>query len=141
MAFGYDFVDLTDEQKHERRILLDRYAYIAQASALVFLACIAAFRLFPRPRSSTFDNPSEYDSPSSPHVKHASLKGLGKGKDVRHSWIRFKWFMSRPVGENWGTVGEWACGSVWVLWMLFLCVNQTGNGTMHFLLPCHEFRQ
>ncbi len=130
MVFGYAFIDLTEEQKVERRHYLDLYASIAQASAIVilvllqlrFLAAWAAARWAPA---------HDAEMPSSPFLKARAQKkhSLGFLRNLSHRAGRVQWWMGDEViARGWGTRGEWIGGALWTTWLLFLCIHRTGEG-------------
>ena len=133
MAFGWHFVDLDEEQKAQRRINLDIAANIAQYSALIPLLVLQIYFLFIvlGNRSSSRDGsilaPSFY------------LNGPTRGKRTISNRFRsvvtsFAWWAGTPIGNEWGTRGEWLFGAVWGAWLLMLSVAYTGNG-MKFTFP------
>lgn len=133
MAWPYHLVDLTEAQKHERRLLLDRYGVYAQLSALVPILCYQLYRLaiwvsLARRRSKV----KYYSVPSSPDLKHG--RGSREGVLVR-KWRTLKWWLEGDVGEGWGIRGLWVAGGLWASWLGFLCVRETGDG-MCFLWFC-----
>ncbi|PVH99754.1 hypothetical protein DM02DRAFT_614755 [Periconia macrospinosa] len=127
MAFGYDFVDLNDEQKHARRVLLEFYPMVAQWSVLVvfitfqlcfFLAWVAERGLdMERPRSPSFNK--RFEGPAS---------WLRKS---RRGWDKAVWWLQKDVIPNWGTRAEWIGGGVWTFWLLYLSIVNTGNDYLH----------
>jgi hypothetical protein len=65
MRWPYEFVDLTDAQKQHRRVLLDAYGLVAQASAGVVLILLQLYFLAQWIRQRRSDG---MDVPSSPSV-------------------------------------------------------------------------
>lgn len=128
MVFGYDFVDLNDEQKHARRVLLEFYPMVAQWSVLVifaafqfgfFVSWLAEYGLnYEQPRSPSFNK--RFEGPAS--WLRRSLQ----------AWDKAIWWIKKDVLPGWGTRLEWIAGGVWTLWLLYLCIVNTGNGTMAF---------
>lgn len=129
MGFGYYSVTLTEAQKHQRRETLDRYGFIAQWSVLViFLLFQLGFFVAWILRSTTKNDPLK--SPS-----------FNKRPDARLFWLRrvqsicsrTVWWMNKDVvsGSNWGTRAEWIGATLWTLWLLVLCVAQTGKDYLH----------
>ncbi|KAF2200060.1 hypothetical protein GQ43DRAFT_441914 [Delitschia confertaspora ATCC 74209] len=127
MAFGYEFINLNDNQKHERRVLLGWYASIAQWSALVILAVFQISFFF----SWLADRALENARPSSPSFNKRGESKLMWMVKFRRALRRVEWWMKKPVNKNWGTRGEWVYGCVWTVWLLFLSINQTGNDYLH----------
>jgi hypothetical protein len=123
MAFGYAFVDLTKEQKHERRVLLEYYPFVGQLSVLVIFALfqlIFAFSWFAR---RTLGD----GRPRSPSLNKRARSWIWL-KRCRQSFETMRWWMRKPLVANWGTRGEWIFGGIWTIWLLFLSFVQTGNG-------------
>jgi hypothetical protein len=141
MAFGYEFVDLTDEQKLQRRSLLDLHAFYAQISFLVVFATVAGLRwiahVLNRGVGAAEEEESGFDSPSSAELKYAEQSRVSsevaKARLKLRQWL---WRAGDPVREGWGSWGEWIAGTIWSVWILFLCMNQTGHGKFQrFSLP------
>jgi hypothetical protein len=127
MAWPYTInTDLTHEQKHERRILLDRYGSYAQLSALVPILIYQLYRLgiwvqLERQRAKV-----KYEAvPSSPRLKSRSKSKLGV---VASQWRNTLWWLQSEVAEGWGERGHWIAWGGWMSWLLFLCVHRTGKG-------------
>ncbi|KAL2072154.1 hypothetical protein VTL71DRAFT_11497 [Oculimacula yallundae] len=130
MSWPYKIIlDLTDEQKSTRRLLLDRYGVYAQLSALIPILCYQLYRLaiwvlYARQRSKV-----RYDEvPSSPISKHG--RGQRTGMVVR-KWRVVKWWLGGEVSEGWGGRGLWVAGVGWGAWLGFLCVRETGDDYIH----------
>lgn len=129
MGWGYKFVDLTDPQKADRRILLDEYGLIAQASAGVVLLVIQLFYLaqwiIQRPAQSSLG------PPSSPNVKHSHKGRHITTWRIQHWWRRISWWSGHPLnilGIHAGTRGQIIAAAAWNAWLLSLCFVETGNG-------------
>lgn len=138
MDWPYHLVDLSPEQRHERRIIIDRYGVYAQLSVLV---PILAYRLY---RLATWvyaarqrQKDAQYDAvPSSPRLKHAKL---ARTHGLISGLRSVLWWMEGEVAEGWGERGHWIAGGAWMSWLLFLCVHNTGDGKcipFGFLLGC-----
>ncbi|KAF2264879.1 hypothetical protein CC78DRAFT_494212 [Lojkania enalia] len=127
MAFGYEFVDLNDEQKHIRRALLEHYPFVAFCSALVVFALfqLGFFLAWFTQRGL------EYDKPKSPSLNKRAEGKWAWLKKSRHNVVRVKWWMKASVICGWGTRGEWIGGVIWTLWLLYLSFAQTGNDYLH----------
>lgn len=117
----WHFVDLTQDQKHERRILLDRCGAIAQASVLVPLVVLQLYfgvcwlhdRLR---RSHDIDQKTIHD------------QSLFQAITRIRQWI---WWAGEPVevlGYHVSTRGDLIAATAWTAWLLLLCVLQTGDG-------------
>ncbi|XMA14099.1 hypothetical protein WAI453_006890 [Rhynchosporium graminicola] len=130
MTWPYKIIlQFTEEGKHNRRLLLDRYGVYAQLSALIPILCYQLYRLaiwvsFARQRSRI-----RYSAvPSSPISKHGRDSRTGS---VVIRWRVVKWWLGGEITEGWGMRGHWLAGSVWGTWLLFLCVKETGDDYLH----------
>ncbi|KAK0724425.1 ferric reductase NAD binding domain-containing protein [Lasiosphaeris hirsuta] len=124
MAWPYQFIHGDVAVRHARRVSLDRYALYVQVSPWVL---ILAFVLV-RP------------------VRYAIRKWITRSKakppeDSATPWVmatlnRVGWWLGNPVelldGWNLGRRDELIFGGVWMAWLLFSCVNETGHD--YFLL-------
>ena len=125
-AFGYYFETLNDEQKHQRRESLDYYGFVAQWSVLIiFVLFQISFFISWILRSAL-----KYDQPKSPSFNKRHNGKLGWLRGIQSGCHRLMWWMRKDVisGWNWGTRGEWFGATFWTMWLLFLCIVQTGNG-------------
>lgn len=129
MAWPYKFIDLDDAAKQARRQALDRYGIFAHVSALAVLALFLLYRgggfLFNKFKS----NRTAYDVlPASPGLKWQRQQASGIWAAVGR---KVAWWLEEDVrflGKNWGQRVEFIFGSIWTLWLLFLCVSGTGIG-------------
>lgn len=127
MAWPYRIsFDQTDAQKHERRVLLDRYGVYAQLSALIPIAIYQLYRLaiwvsLARRRSQV-----KYSAvPGSPDLKH----GRGSKSGVlERKWREVRWWAEGEIWPGLGLKGQWVAGLIWAGWLGFLCVHRTGVG-------------
>ncbi|KAH9214989.1 hypothetical protein DL95DRAFT_435756 [Leptodontidium sp. 2 PMI_412] len=130
MAWPYKIIlELTEEQKHSRRVLLDRYGVYAQLSALIPILCYQLYRLaiwvaFARQRSKVRYS----EVPSSPISKHGRDSKTG---ELVTRWRAVKWWLGGELAEGWGIRGQWIAGVVWAGWLLFLCGKETGDDYLH----------
>ena len=123
MAFGYEFVTLTELEKEQRRYLLGLYPTIAQWSALgVFVFCQLYFLL------SWFAERSALERPKSPFGRPGKIKSQTWIRKLQQTFQRASWWAGKSVRRGWGTRGEWIAGSAWTVWLLFLSIHNTGNG-------------
>lgn len=126
MSWPYHFVDLTETQKHERRVLIDRYGIYSQLSALVPVALYQLYRLAGwvyKERQRTKVNYTAV--PSSPDRKKQRTSSAGR---FRAQWRRFVWWLGGEVATGWGLRGHWIATTIWLSWLLFLSVYKTGDG-------------
>ena len=126
--FGYTFVNLTSEEVHARRILLDHYALIAQCSVIAIIATIQVGRLSSW-LSGRYGRGDEEQMPSSPYLK-ASAKSSNASwtRLVSRSKRKVQWWLGNDIRGTWGTNAQWIFGSLWLTWLLFLCIKDTGSG-------------
>jgi hypothetical protein len=125
MPWPYHFVDLSQAQKHERRILLDRYGVYAQLSAFIPISVILLFRLGNWVLSERRTQQEYAAVPTSPGLKRERLSSSG---GLVRRWRRVEWWLEGDVGGGWGVRGRWIAGLAWGAWLLFLSVHKTGDG-------------
>lgn len=127
MDWPYHLVDLSPEQRHERRIIIDRYGVYAQLSTLVPILAYQLYRLATwvyAARQRQKD--AQYDAvPSSPRLKHAKL---ARTHGLISGLRSLLWWAEGEAAEGWGERGHWIAGGAWMSWLLFLCVHKTGDG-------------
>lgn len=129
MAWPYSFLDLDEAAKHARRQALDWYGILAHGSVLVVLALVLLYRLGAFLVNKLKRNQTEYAAlPGSPGLKRQRQKTSGTWAAAGR---KAAWWLEEDVrclGQNWGQRVEFIFGSIWTLWLLFLCVNGTGDG-------------
>jgi hypothetical protein len=138
MSWPYHLLDLTHEQKHERRLLLDRYGVYAQLSALIPILGYQFYRLSVWMYSERQRSKTKYSAiPSSPTLKRTRTSASGTWAARTRALV---WWLESEVAIGWGLRGQWIAAGFWVSWLLFLCVHQTGQGTCSSALfpffPC-----
>lgn len=124
----YRFVDLTDEQRHERRELLDYYGLLAQVSVLVPLLVIQVFFLASWLKRKIAPQCGFDQAPSSPYAKRSHAE---QRFQVSKRWRIFLWWCGDSVhvaGVHVGTKGELLGAASWTAWLLLLSFLQTGDG-------------
>lgn len=133
MGWPYAFLtSLSETAKAQRRESLTHYAALAHwysfSPAVIFLLLRLILRVkakIERRRRGRYNS-----VPGSPVSKAARLTTLG---DVKAKWTRAIWWLGEDVwfmGEVWGQRDEWVFGSVYMVWLLTLCVVGTGNGKL-----------
>ncbi|KAL2126353.1 hypothetical protein VTI74DRAFT_1132 [Chaetomium olivicolor] len=138
MGWLYQFIHADATLRHTRRVLLDRYALIAQASPLVLVLLVLVGRITRHIHRRWFSTSTNRDAtyaaiPGSPSAKRP-------GKKIASSWVsaslrKALWWLDTPVefaGWGLGRRDELILGGIWTTWLLFLCVNDAGND--YFLL-------
>ncbi|KAK0625273.1 ferric reductase NAD binding domain-containing protein [Bombardia bombarda] len=136
MAWPYQFLDLSEADKHVRRQLLDRYAIYAQLSVLVPVALVLILRVASWAAASR--KPTSYSAvPSSP-----SIKARRESKTKQHSssagWAsrarKVQWWLGEDVvlfDTIAGQRDQWVFGFSYLFWMLLLCVLDTRRDYLH----------
>ncbi|KAH8673321.1 ferric reductase like transmembrane component [Xylariales sp. PMI_506] len=132
MGWWYQFIDLDDTQKHDRRLALDRYGAYAQLSALLPLTFLLAIRFGSYVLKWIRTRNVSYDAvPNSPIAKHRRQSTSGTWATTGR---RTAWWLGDDVvfaGQSWGRRDQLLFGTAWTLWSLFLCFNATGHDYMH----------
>ncbi|KAK7539099.1 ferric reductase like transmembrane component-domain-containing protein [Phyllosticta citricarpa] len=124
--FGYEFVDRDKAANVARRQSLDLYASIAQWSILPILALIQLTFLLQWTIAKCAG-----EAPRSPHPQPMTIGHSTWVIRVGEAWTRFRWWADDPLRKGWFTRGEVILAGVWTVWLLMLCVNQTGNDYLH----------
>ncbi|KAI1264483.1 ferric reductase like transmembrane component [Xylariaceae sp. FL1019] len=133
MSWPWQFVDLDDAQKIARRHALDRYALVAQLSAL---APVIAFLLYRATKwaiaKATGLSRGSYSAlPGSPVAKQRRSTSIGSWTA---RWRKLAWWLSDDIvilGWNWGPRDQMIGGVIWGLWLCALSVKDTGNDYLH----------
>jgi hypothetical protein len=125
MAWPYHLLDLTHEQKHERRLLLDRYGVYAQLSALIPILAYQLYRLGFWVYSERRSKASYSAIPSSPTLKRSRASTAGS---FARNWRSTVWWLEGEIVTGWPSRGQLIAAGAWVSWLLFLCVHNTGEG-------------
>ncbi len=141
MSWPYQFLTLDKAAKESRRHVLNRYGFIAHASVLIPLLVFFLYRAGKSLARKLRHNHTPYSAvPGSPALKRQRQNASG-------SWAvavrKAAWWLEDDInflGRNWGQRGELVFGYVWTLWLLFLCVNGTGNGESSTLLTAASTR-
>ncbi|EXA52431.1 hypothetical protein FOVG_00723 [Fusarium oxysporum f. sp. pisi HDV247] len=129
MGWPYEFLTLTDEEKHQRRLSLDYYAYIAHLSAFVPALLFLVIRLINRVRKGR--NSGYLQVPGSPGVKANRQRWISR---VMEKGPIVQWWLGEDVvfmGRHWGQRDEWVLGTAWAVWLLVLSVRGTGKDYLH----------
>jgi Ferric reductase like transmembrane component/Ferric reductase NAD binding domain len=116
MAWPYRFVSLSPEQIYERRKLLGLYGFCAWVSPIIVVLSIYLVRLLLTRTSST--------SPHSSSNKASTFFQV----NIR----RLLWILESPLPSDFATVKVHLIGLLYISWLLFLTVHQTGDDYMHF---------
>lgn len=125
-ALGYYFETLDDKQKHQRREYLDWYGFAAQWSVVVMMNLFQiGFFVAWVLRSSL-----KHDRPKSPSFNKRPDGKLGWLRSLQSVCNRTLWWMRKDVisNWNWGTRGECIGATGLSVWLLYLCVANTGRG-------------
>lgn len=127
----YHFVDLTDDQKQQRRDRLDWYGLFAQISVLVPLLVVQSFALATWLRRRFAQQSSPEQTPSSPYAKSRRMDSRFDAKEAAKRWSTFLWWCGEScqiAGFHLGTKGELLGATGWMAWLLILTFLQTGDG-------------
>ncbi|KUJ14661.1 uncharacterized protein LY89DRAFT_720150 [Mollisia scopiformis] len=129
MPWPYHLLDLTETEKHQRRLLLDRYAVYAQLSALIPIAAYQLYRLGAWVYAENQKAKVRYSAiPSSPAVRRDRASKTGT---VVRKWRALVWWLEGEIAPTWGLRIHWVAGVSWMAWLLFLCIHQTGHDYLH----------
>ena len=134
MSWPYHFIDLTEQQKHDRRALLDRYGIYSQLSALIPIIGYRLYRLSLWVYSERLRSKAAYTAvPTSPDRKRKRTSSLGV---ARAKWRNVLWWLGGEVAPSWGLGlrGQWIATLCWTMWLTFLSVHRTGDGTFFYLV-------
>lgn len=155
MSWPWEFQDLSPDQRHARRLVLDRYGHYAfllsVAPAIVMLVvrtaswAVALFKIYASnyrlapgdpgsayPASSSPASSSRYEViPDSPSLKSHRLTARGSWE----AWLRrVKWWLAGDVsvfGQSYGQRDEWIAGTLYLTALLTLCAVETGRDYLH----------
>lgn len=125
MAWSYQLITLDDDQKHARRLLLNRYGAAAQLSALAPIIAYQLYRLGVWVYSERLRSKTTYSSLGSTARK--KYKQTNSGAFATKSRAA-KWWLETELATGWGPRWHWIAGVSWATWLLFLCVYETGDG-------------
>ncbi|KAF2650523.1 hypothetical protein K491DRAFT_731288 [Lophiostoma macrostomum CBS 122681] len=132
MNWPYQFVKLSQEQKHERRQILDQYALYAQFSALFPIAFFVLLRFNRSLLKRIMGEVPTYNAvKTSPVIE---TKNQSPDSSILVKWRRWRWWLGDDVeiaGRCLGHRGQLLFGGLWAAWLLFLCINETGNDYYH----------
>jgi hypothetical protein len=130
MGWPYQFINLDTAQAQARRRVLDRYGLIAQLSTLVPIVLFLLYRLvrWTIAKASRSGRGTYAAVPGSPSLKHQRLTPAGWWNTKTRKVV---WWLGDDVvafGSNWGPRDQIIGGVLWTIWLLVLCIVDTGNG-------------
>jgi hypothetical protein len=129
MGWPYQFLTLDETERHARRVTLDRYAGYAQLSSFIPVVLFLLFRIARWAAKSAASRKGSYDAvPNSPALKF-QRESTWSGWQTQVNKLR--WWLAGDVylfGQLSGQRDQWIFGGVWTIWLLFLCVAETGQG-------------
>ena len=131
MGFLWHFIDLTTEQKHQRREALDRYAFLAQVHILIPLVILQIYFAFAWLAIRLRRKVDDTAPPSSPYLKKSFTSTSTLLRETSLAWRRFVWSAGEPVEiyrSFIATRGEILGATIYTIWLLSLCVLGTGDG-------------
>lgn len=131
MGWPYHIVKLSPEEKLQRRELLDRYGLYSQLSVLIPISCFWLYRLghWAYHRWTWRDGYSAV-------TRAAESRTFDSGNFARR-WRSIIWWLEDEVAPGWGAREHWIFGAAWALWLLTLCIYQTGTGELYFPTFAH----
>ncbi|KAI4728724.1 hypothetical protein E4T49_03438 [Aureobasidium sp. EXF-10728] len=128
------FLDLNQEQKLERRRLLDLYGSLAQVSALIPLALLQLYFLAVWLQRRWLRNHDADGMPSSPQLKKRRSDAFNEPTARLQTFHRkVIWWMGDTF-DIWGSrvaKGEIVAGVVWTAWLILLSCVQTQGDYLH----------
>lgn len=128
MGWPYQFLNLDEAERQARRLTLDRYASYAQLSSLVPVALVILYRIGRWAAKSGASRHGSYNAvPNSPALKFERQSGGGWQTQIN----KLKWWLGGEVhlfGHLYGHRDQWVFGGLWTIWLLFLCIAETGQG-------------
>ncbi|KAH8819659.1 ferric reductase-like protein like transmembrane component [Xylogone sp. PMI_703] len=129
MGWPYRFPELSKAEVHARRLTLDRYGQYAQLSCLIPVVVYQLYRLAEWVYAARQKAALGYAAvPGSPVAKKFNGSALGS---LARKWRKWKWWLEGEVAPGWGLREQWMGGIAWAAWLLFLCINQTGDDYFH----------
>jgi hypothetical protein len=111
MAWPYYFIDLGDEQKLQRRELLDRYGLYAQLSALIPILGYQLYRLGAWIYTEKLNSKVVFSEDPSPVP--SKRRGDKTSGIVVQTWRSVLWWLEDEVAPGWGLIGHWIAASCW----------------------------
>lgn len=139
----WHFANLNEEQKLERRHLLDTYAAVAQISVFVPILALQIYFLVAWVQRK-WGMSAEAEVPSSPYLKKArSVQAWWSLGGLRRIWRKVVWWAGEKV-EVWGFEalrGEMVVAGCWMGWLVLLSVVQTKGGMLSILFCLYSVAQ
>ncbi|KZF21988.1 hypothetical protein L228DRAFT_283189, partial [Xylona heveae TC161] len=129
MAWPYHLADLSPDQLHQRRILLDRYGIYAQLSVLIPVLGYQLFRFGGWVYSTRKKLPVVYSTIPNSSIEKPSRKLTSEA--ITRRWKSVVWCLNGEVAPNLGFRKHWIAAAAWTLWLLFLCICETGQDYLH----------
>ncbi|GFG26579.1 probable ferric reductase transmembrane component 8 [Aspergillus udagawae] len=125
MGWPYHIVKLSPDEKSQRRELLDRYGFYSQLSVFIPILCFWLYRLghWAYHRSTRRDGYSA--------VTRLAESRTFRPKHFVTRWRSILWWLDDEVAPGWGARRQWIFGAAWALWLLTLCIHQTGTDYLH----------
>ncbi|KAH8903305.1 ferric reductase like transmembrane component [Coniochaeta sp. PMI_546] len=133
MGWPYQFINLDEAERHARRLTLDRYASYALLSDLLPVVLVLLYRIGCWVVKSAGSRKGYYNAiPNSPALKFERQSETGAWRTQIN---KIRWWLSGDVqlfGQLYGQRDQWVFGGLWTVWLLFLCVAETGYDYLHF---------
>lgn len=129
MGWPYRFLNLDEAERHARRHTLDRYASYAQLSSLIPVALVLLYRIGRWAAKSAASRKGSYNAiPNSPALKFERQSERGAWQTQIN---KLRWWLAGDFhlfGQLYGQRDQWVFGGLWTIWLLFLCIAETGQG-------------
>ncbi|KAL7907817.1 ferric reductase like transmembrane component [Trichoderma velutinum] len=132
MDWPYQFVTLSEADRHKRRILNDTYGLYAHLSPLVPILGLLLVRLVRWSLKKSTDKQPPYDAEATSSA--VAFYEASVARSPLALWRRFSWWLSDNVkfaGLTLCQRDQLMFGGVWAAWLLFLCTKDTGKDYHH----------
>ncbi|KAL6788607.1 ferric reductase like transmembrane component [Trichoderma sp. SZMC 28012] len=132
MDWPYQFVTLSEADRHKRRILNDQYGLYAHLSPLVPIFGLLLVRLIRWRLRKLTGKQAPYDAEATSSA--VAIYEASVASSPLALWRRFAWWLSDNVefaGLTLCQRDQLIFGGVWAAWLLFLCTKDTGTDYHH----------
>ncbi|KAK0760702.1 hypothetical protein N5P37_006899 [Trichoderma harzianum] len=132
MDWPYQFVTLSEADRHKRRILNDQHGLYAHLSPLVPILGLLLVRLVRWRLGKLTDKQAPYDAEATSSA--VAFYEASVASSPLALWRRFTWWLSDNVefaGLTLCQRDQLIFGGVWAAWLLFLCTKDTGTDYHH----------
>ncbi|KAL5089196.1 hypothetical protein Trisim1_005759 [Trichoderma cf. simile WF8] len=132
MDWPYQFVTLSEADRHKRRILNDQYGLYAHLSPLVPIFGLLLVNLIRWRLRKLTGKQAPYDAEATSSA--VAFYEASVASSPLALWRRFAWRLSDSVDFAGMTLcqrDQLIFGAVWMAWLLFLCTKDTGTDYHH----------